>query len=322
MNIAVIGASGEVGRMMLKVLQENKIAPDSIDFYSSAKSAGKQIKFYEKEYRLKELTEESLMKKYDYILMSAGGNVSKKFSPIAEEYGSNIIDNSSAFRGDKTKPLVVPEINGGILKNYTGIIANPNCSTIQMVLSLYKIHECFGISKIVVSTYQAASGAGKKGIEELELQENGIVNPKVFSKQLFENVVPKIGDYLETGFSTEEMKMVNETHKILGDYSIDIWPTTVRVPVLYGHSESIYIETNSEFTLDKIFECLERSENVKLTDGDITPIDIAGSDLTFISRIRTFNNKSLLFWNVADNIRVGAATNAVRIMMKHMELNR
>jgi len=322
MNLAVIGASGEVGRMMIKVLQENSIQPESVDFYSSSKSAGKSIKFYEKKYIIKELNEDSLKRKYDYILMSAGGNVSKRFSPIAEKYGSTIIDNSSAFRSDDTKPLVVPEINGKLLKDYYGIIANPNCSTIQMVLNLYKIHQEFGISKIVVSTYQAASGAGKKGIEELEMQEKGIINPKVFSKQLFENVVPKIGTFLESGFSTEEMKMVNETQKILEDKSIDIWPTTVRVPVLYGHSESIYIETKKEFVFDDIINKLEESEHVKVTTGDITPLEIAGSNITYVSRIRTFNNKSVLFWNVADNIRVGAATNAVRILIKHRELNK
>lgn len=317
MKLAVVGATGEVGRMMLKKLEEESIEPDGIDLFSSSRSAGSLMKFTGKSVEVRELREDSLRRYYDYVLFSAGASVSKVFAPIAASYGAVVIDNSSAFRQSEGIPLVVPEINGFLLKDYRGIVANPNCSTIQMVLSLYKIHRKFGLRTVVVSTYQAVSGAGNRGIVELEKQEAGSQDHAVFVRKIHRNVVPVIGDILENSFSVEEMKMVNETRKILGDSKISIWPTTVRVPVMHGHSEAIFCETEKPFDLEDLRVELRASEDVVLTDEKFTPAEIAGSDLVYVSRIRSFDSHRFLLWNVADNIRVGAATNAVRILKMH-----
>jgi len=323
MRLAVVGATGEVGRMMIRVLEENKLKPSLIRFFSSIRSAGTELRFMGKSYYTEELVESSFNEPYDYALFSAGTEASRLFSPIAAVRGTTIIDNSSAFRLEKGIPLVVPEINGDLLKNYHGIVANPNCSTIQMVLSLKEVHKLYGLKMIVVSTYQAVSGAGRKGIKELDLQEKGLTHEaSVFTRQIYRNVVPQIGDILENGFSTEEMKMVLETRKIFNDQDISIWPTTIRVPVEYGHSESLYVETRKPFVLEDLKKRISCSENVVLKDDIITPLEVAGSDLTFVSRLRSFDDKRFLMWNIADNIRVGAATNAVRIMLKHAFLNR
>ena len=307
---------------MIKVLQERNARPGTIDFYASAKSAGSVVEFYGEKHEVKELTKKTMKEGYDYLLFSAGGSVSREFAPLAAEAGSVVIDNSSAFRMNPEVPLVVPEINGDLLKGYTkGIVANPNCSTIQMVLGLYRIHERFGIRSIVVSTYQSVSGAGKNGINELEEQMNGAIVPKKFVKQIHLNVVPQIGALLENGFTDEEMKLVDETRKILRDPDISVWPTAIRVPVLYCHSESIFVETRSPFEMGGIVAALDASENVVRTDEMFSPIDVAGSDAVYVGRLRAFDSSRFLMWNVADNIRVGAATNAVRILLKHRELN-
>ena len=321
MKLAVVGATGEVGRMMVKVLEENKVRPDEVDFYASAKSGGSKLTFAEKEYEVKELTADAMKKGYDYLLFSAGGSVSREFAPIAAEAGSVVIDNSSAFRMDEDVPLVVPEINGDLLKGYRGIVANPNCSTIQMVLGLSKIHELYGIRSIVVSTYQSVSGAGRGGMNELEAQMKGGTEAKKFGKQIHLNVIPKIGTLLDNGFTDEEMKMVNETRKIFRDPDISVWPTTVRVPVLYSHSEAVFVETRSPFDLAGLADALKASEDVVYSEDLVTPRDGAGTDSVFVSRLRAFDDTRFLCWNVADNIRVGAATNAVRILLKHRELN-
>lgn len=322
MKIAVVGATGEVGRMMTRVLQEQNVRPDEISFFASARSAGEGVEFYGRKHRVKELTEEAMRERYDYLLFSAGAAVSRQYAPIAAEAGSVVIDNSSAFRMDPAIPLVVPEINGDLLKGYCrGIVANPNCSTIQMVLALYRVHERYGIRSIVVSTYQSVSGAGKNGMNELEDQMRGHIAPKKFVKQIHLNVVPQIGSLLENGFTDEEMKMVNETRKILRDPDISVWPTTVRVPVLYCHSESIFTETRKPFDLPGIEAALEAGEHVVFSRDMFTPLDAAGTDLTYVGRVRAFDDTRFLMWNVADNIRVGAATNAVRILLKHRELN-
>ena len=318
MRIAIVGATGEVGRMMLKKLEEENIPAEVIDLYASSRSVGKKFTFKDKTLEVAELREDSFDKGYDYVLFSAGASISRHYSPIAAEKGALVIDNSSAFRSDAEIPLVVPEINGFLVKGYKGIIANPNCSTIQMVLSLSGIYRRYGVKTIVVSTYQAVSGAGNKGVAELEKQEAGEIVSTVFIRQIHRNVVPVIGDLLETGFSTEEMKMVNETRKIFGDDSISVWPTTVRVPVAHGHSESIFVETIEPFTLDGLKSEIENSQNVVYSEDHLTPLEVAGSDLVYVSRLRTFDSSRFLFWNIADNIRVGAATNAVRIMKAHM----
>lgn len=321
-KLAVVGVTGEVGRMMVRVLQERNVRPKKVAFYASARSAGSTMAFNGEEHEVRELTRKVMKEGYDYVLFSAGASVSREYAPVAAEAGSVVIDNSSAFRMDGDVPLVVPEINGDLLKGYRrGIVANPNCSTIQMVLGLYGVHKRFGIRSIVVSTYQAVSGAGKSGMDELEQQMKGVIAPKKFVKQIHLNVVPQIGALLENGFTDEEMKMVNETRKILRDPHIDIWPTTVRVPVLYGHSEAIFVETRSAFEMAELSEALDGSQSVIHTEDMVTPVDAAGSDSVYVARIRSFDRTHFLMWNVADNIRVGAATNAVRILQKHQELN-
>lgn len=318
MRLAIVGATGEVGRMMLRKLEEEKISPKVIDLLASKRSEGKHLKFEARDLEVKELREGSFDKGYDYVLFSAGATVSKHYAPMAAERGAVVIDNSSAFRSDAEIPLVVPEINGDILKGYGGIVANPNCSTIQMVLSLSGIYKSYGIKTIVVSTYQAVSGAGNKGIAELEEQERGDIRPSVFVRQIHRNVVPIIGDLLHSNFSTEEMKMVHETRKIFGDDSISVWPTTVRVPVVYGHSESVFCETVRPFSLEDLRREIESSKDVVYSEERLTPMEVAGSDLVFVSRLRGFDGNRFLFWNMADNIRVGAATNAIRIMKTHL----
>jgi aspartate-semialdehyde dehydrogenase len=304
--------------MMLRKLEEEKIAPKVIDLLASKRSEGKHLKFEARNLEVKELREGSFDKGYDYVLFSAGATVSKHYAPIAAQKGAVVIDNSSAFRSDAEIPLVVPEINGDILKGYGGIVANPNCSTIQMVLSLSGIYKSYGIKTIVVSTYQAVSGAGNKGISELEEQERGDIRPSVFVRQIHRNVVPIIGDLLHSNFSTEEMKMVHETRKIFRDDSISVWPTTVRVPVVYGHSESVFCETVRPFSLEDLRREIESSKDVVYSEERLTPMEVAGSDLVFVSRLRGFDGNRFLFWNMADNIRVGAATNAIRIMKTHL----
>ncbi|ACB09761.1 MULTISPECIES: aspartate-semialdehyde dehydrogenase [unclassified Thermotoga] len=322
MKVGVVGATGEVGRTMVKVLEEFNVPVTELRLFASERSVGKEIEFKGEKFKVELLTEESMKWKCDYLLFSAGASVSRKFAPIAAENGVTVIDNSSAFRMEKEIPLVVPEVNAHLLKGYTGIIANPNCSTIQMILSIYKLHEVYGIEEIFVSTYQSVSGAGHKGIEELLAQERGENVMKVFPKPIHRNVIPLIGDIQENLFSQEEMKMVNETRKILNDYSIRVYPTTVRVPVLYGHSEAIMVRFKKPYeSLEKVREVIASGEDVVVTDDLITPVDVAGKNETYVCRLRAADERSILFWNVADNIRVGAATNAVRILLKHAEMN-
>jgi len=323
LRIAVVGATGEVGRMMTRVLQERGVKPGGIDFYASARSAGATVEFHGEVHRVKELTRGAMEEGYDYLLFSAGGAVSREFAPTAAASGSVVIDNSSAFRMDPAVPLVVPEINGDLLRGYgSGVVANPNCSTIQMVLSLYRVHERFGLDTIVVSTYQAVSGAGRSGMDELGDQMEGRVAPRKFIKQIHLNVVPQIGALLDSGFTDEEMKMVDETRKILRDPGISIFPTAIRVPVMYGHSEAIYVRTRRPFDMDSLAVAIQDSEDVVLSSGMVTPLEVAGGDDVHVCRLRSFDDSSFLMWNVADNIRTGAATNAVRILQKHVELNR
>jgi len=312
MKIGVVGATGEVGRMMLTCLQEQKIYIDELHLFASKKSAGTIVDFGEKKFEVQELTEEKMKEKFDYLLFSAGGNVSKQYSPIAEGAGNTIIDNSSAFRQDPRIPLVIPEINGHVLTNYKGIIANPNCSTIQMLLPLYAIHKVNRIKKIIVSTYQSVSGSGNKGIKSL-LNNKG---NSIYPRQIEHNVIPLIGGILPNGYSEEEEKMKFETHKIFSDSEIKVSATTVRVPVIYGHSESIYIELENIYNLLEIKQLLREAESVKYLEEDfITPLELGDSDYSFVCRLRRgVDDYSLTFWNVANNIRVGAATNAVRIL--------
>ncbi len=312
MKIGLVGATGEVGRMMLTCLLEQNIKIDELVLFASKKSAGSKLEFGDSILTVNELTEESMTAFFDYLLFSAGGEVSRKYASIAEKVGNTVIDNSSAFRQDSSKPLVIPEINGHILDNYQGIIANPNCSTIQMLLPLHAIHIHNKIKKIIVSTYQSVSGSGNKGIKSLLNKDEDSIYPR----DIEGNVIPLIGGILSSGYSEEEEKMRFETKKIFSDPDILVSATTVRVPVIYGHSESIYIELANEFQLEDIKDILSNTPSVKFLEDDfITPKELGDSDDSFVCRLRYgVDNKSLTFWNVANNIRVGAATNAVRIL--------
>lgn len=323
LKVAVVGATGEVGRMFLRLFEEYNLINEiqELRLFASERSKGQKIKVGSKHYIVEKLEEEKMKEKYDYILFSAGGSVSEKFAPIAEKAGNVVIDNSSFFRMKENIPLVVPEINGDILKGYKGIIANPNCSTIQMVLALNNIYRSLIIKEIVVSTYQAVSGAGNKGLMELINQQQGNTEIKHFPKMINNNVIPIIGDILESGFTKEEEKMIEETKKIFDDKKIKIYPTTVRVPVLYGHSESIFFRTEKDASVNELIELIEKTPNVKYSEEYISPIEVAGTDYTYVSRLRKPEEKTFLMWVIADNIRVGAATNAIRILLKHKELN-
>ncbi|MGI6074775.1 MAG: aspartate-semialdehyde dehydrogenase [Pyramidobacter sp.] len=324
MKIALVGATGEVGRVMARVLEEQGVRPETLRFFASKRSAGTLLPFAGKSVAVEELTPQWVPEgTFDYVMMSAGTALSKWFAPLAAERGAVVIDNSSCWRGDHAKLLIVPEINGELLKGYRGIVSNPNCSTIQMVLGLYKVREKWGLKNVAVSTYQAVSGAGRRGIEELEAQERGSREFSTFAAPIHRNVVPKIDDFLPNGFTKEEMKMVDEPRKIFGDPDFSCWPTTVRVPVLRGHSESVFAETREPFgTLEELLDAMRAQQHVKLCDAPVvTPLDAAGSDTVFINRVRSFDDRRFLQWSVADNLRVGAATNAVRILMKHAELN-
>ncbi len=325
-KVAVCGASGMVGNMMLQVLAERNFPIENLRVFSSAKSAGKEIEFKGNKYILEELKENSFDQKIDIALFSAGGSVSAKFAPIAASKGCVVVDNSSHFRMDKEIPLVVPEVNPEDIKKHNGIIANPNCSTIQSVLPLKPLYDKYGIKRVVYSTYQAVSGAGVAGYNDLK---NGIhgEEPKKFDYPIAFNLIPQIDAFLDNGYTKEEMKMVNETKKILGDDSINITATTVRVPVYNSHSVAINIELKKDFDIEEIKELIANYDGLILYD-DIEnnkypmPIISSGKDDVFVGRIRRdFSQKNTLnLFCVADNIRKGAASNAVQIAEKLIEL--
>jgi len=324
LNVAVVGATGAVGNMMIKVLEERNFPVSSIKLLASKRSAGKKLSFRGKAVDVQELTEDSF-DGMDLALFSAGASVSRKFAPIAASRGCVVVDNSSAFRMDPNVPLVVPEVNPKALKNHKNIIANPNCSTIQMVVALKPLHDRVGIKRIVVTTFQAVSGTGQKAIVELEEQvkawsQGKPIEKKVYPHQILFNCLPHIGSFLDNGFTEEEMKMLNETRKIFDDPSIEVCATTVRVPVFYGHSESVNVELKGPLSVEEVRELLESAEGVRMVDNPSAaqyplPIDAAGSDLTFVGRIRKDPSveNGIVMWIVADNIRKGAATNAVQI---------
>lgn len=324
-KIAVVGATGMVGRTFLKVLEEYKLPAESYTLFSSARSAGSKVSFMGEEYTVRELTETSFDEGFDIALFSAGGSTSEKFAPIAAEKGCVVIDNSSAWRMDPNVPLVVPEVNPEEIKNHNGIIANPNCSTIQAVVAIKPLHDKYKIKRIVYSTYQAVSGAGRAGWEDLE---NGLKGeaPKKFPYPIAGNCLPHIDVFLENGYTKEEMKMILETRKILGDDSLKITATTVRVPVYNGHSESINIEFEKQFDLDELREVLKNAEGIIVEDdtaNNIYPMAVTatGHDETFVGRIRRDESveSGVNLWVVADNIRKGAASNAVQIAKKFIE---
>lgn len=318
-NVAIVGATGMVGRTFLKVLDERNFDIENLYLFSSKKSAGSTIEFRGKEYLVEKLTEDSFKKDIDIALFSAGGSVSKKFAPIARENGVVVIDNSSAWRMDVDIPLVVPEVNPEDLRTHGGIISNPNCSTIQSVVPLKVLHDEFKIKRIIYSTYQAVSGSGIGGINDLQEGIKGAKNQK-YPHQIAYNCLPHIDEFTENLYTKEELKMIEETKKILKDQNIRVTATTVRVPVKYGHSISINVEFENSFELEEVFELLKNSNGIVLTD-DIRnnvypmPLDVEGKDEVYVGRVRRdFSvENGLNMWVVADNIRKGAATNAVQI---------
>lgn len=330
-NVAVVGATGAVGTEILRLLEERNFPINQLKCLSSARSAGTKITFKGQEVTVEEATPESF-EGIDFALFSAGGSVSKKLAPAAVERGAVVIDNTNAYRMDPETPLVVPEVNMDQVKHHKGIIANPNCSTIQMVAALKPIKDRFGIEKIIVSTYQAVSGAGSRAIDDMLNQTKAVLEGKEpkceilpvgslpKKHQMAFNAIPQIDVFQENGFTLEEMKMINETKKIFGDPDIAVSATCVRIPVVKGHSESVYIETNEEFTIEEIRELLSHAPGVVLEDEPSEqsyPLatTAAGKLEVFVGRVRRDlnNQKGLHLWIVSDNLLKGAAWNAVQI---------
>lgn len=322
-NVAVVGATGMVGRKFLEVLSEKNLPVENYYLFASAKSAGKTIDFMGKPHEIIELAEKNLEgKNIDIALFSAGGDVSKEFAPIFAKHGILVVDNSSAWRRDENVPLVVPECNADDIKWHKNIIANPNCSTIQAMVVLKPLHEAFKIKRVIYSTYQAVSGAGVKGYDDLKNGINGEA-PKKFPYPIFGNCIPHIDVFLDNGYTKEEDKMIFETKKILNDQSIKVTATCVRVPVYFGHSESINLEFERPCTPDQVKEILRNTEGIVVQDdlaNNVYPMAITAENKNevFVGRIRkddTVEN-GINLWCVADNIRKGAATNAVQIAEK------
>jgi aspartate-semialdehyde dehydrogenase len=327
-NVAVVGATGMVGRKFLEVLSEKNLPVENYYLFASAKSAGMKIDFMGKPHTVIELKEENIIgKNIDIALFSAGGDTSKEYAPIFAKHGILVIDNSSAWRRDENVPLVVPECNAKDILNHKNIIANPNCSTIQAVVALKPLHETFKIKRIIYSTYQAVSGAGVKGFNDLK---GGICGeaPQKFPYPIFGNCLPHIDVFMDNGYTKEEDKMIFETKKILGDWDMKITATCVRVPVYYGHSESINVEFEKPCTLEQVREVLSKTEGIVLQDdvkNNVYPMPITAENKNevFVGRLRLDETveSGINMWVVADNIRKGAATNAVQIAEKAIELD-
>ena len=325
-TVAVVGATGAVGQTMLAILQERRFPVGTLYVLASERSAGEQIEFDGRKITVQDLAGFDPTG-VDFALFSAGGSISKEYAPKFAAAGAIVIDNSSAFRMDADVPLVVSEVNPDALDDIPrGIVANPNCSTMQMLVALAPIHRAVGITRINVATYQSVSGAGRSALEELGRQTANILSfkdpdPKRFPVQIAFNLIPHIDDFLDNGYTKEEMKLVWETRKILGDESIQVNPTAVRVPVFYGHSEAVHVETRTKITAAAARALLEKSPGVKVVDdrapgGYPTPVTHAsGTDAVYVGRIREDISceNGLNLWVVSDNIRKGAALNAVQI---------
>lgn len=318
-KIAIIGATGLVGRTMLKILEGRNFPIADLLLVATEKSVGQEVIFKGDSYKVIS-AKDALARKPDIALFSAGSAVSLEWAPVFAEAGTTIIDNSSAWRMDPSKKLIVPEINGGVLTKEDKIIANPNCSTIQMVMALYELHKEFKIKRIVVSTYQSVTGTGKRAVDQLMNERSGVKGEMAYAYPIDLNLIPQIDVFLDNSYTKEEMKMVNETRKILGDENIRITATTVRVPVVGGHSESVNVEFEKDFTLDKVRSLLSETSGVVVVD-DIKnqkypmPLYVKDKDEVFVGRLRRdeSNPRTLNMWIVADNLRKGAATNAVQI---------
>ena len=321
MKLAVVGATGMVGTVMLDVLKERKFQYDELLLVASKKSVGKLIDYCGEKYSLIDV-EMAIEKKPDIAIFSAGGNTSLKWAPKFAEIGTVVIDNSSAWRMDPSKKLIIPEINGDLISKEDKIIANPNCSTIQMLMALAPIHNKFGIKRVIVSTYQSITGTGVKAVQQLENEYNNIEGEMAYNYQIHQNAIPQCDDFLDNGYTKEEMKLSNETNKIL-DPNIKVSATAVRIPVMGGHSESVNLELNKSFDIGEITSLLTDTEGVTVKD-DISnfeypmPFYSKNQDEVFVGRIRKdfSQENSLNMWIVADNLRKGAATNAVQIAEK------
>ena len=320
MKVAVVGATGLVGTVMLKVLAERNFPVTELIPVASEKSKGKEINFKGKKYKVVTV-DEAIAMKPDVALFSAGGDTSKEYAPKFAAVGTTVIDNSSAWRMDPTKKLVVPEVNADVLTADDKIIANPNCSTIQMVVALKPLHDKYKIKRVVVSTYQSVTGTGVKAVDQLMNERKGIMDgPMAYAYPIDLNVIPQIDVFLENGYTKEEMKMILETKKIMGDDSIRVTATTVRIPVMGGHSEALNIEFENDFELAKVRELLAATSGVIVVDDPANakypmPMDAHEKDEVFVGRIRRDESQdnTLNMWCVADNLRKGAATNAVQI---------
>ncbi|MEQ9468804.1 MAG: aspartate-semialdehyde dehydrogenase [Ekhidna sp.] len=326
MKVAVVGASGLVGQKMLQIMSERNFPVEELLPVASERSIGKTITYNGKDYAIISM-EDAIAAKPDIALFSAGGSVSLEFAPKFAEVGTVVIDNSSAWRMDPTKKLVVPEVNGHVLRIDDRIIANPNCSTIQMVIALKPLHDEFKIQRIVVSTYQSVTGSGKGAVDQLEGERSGKDIQKVYPHKIDMNALPHIDVFLENGYTKEEMKMVNETKKIMGDDSIKVTSTCVRIPTMGGHSEAINVEFEKEYTLEQIYSILDKAHGVTVVDNPDNneypmPLIAHDKDDVFVGRIRRDETqpKTLNMWVVSDNLRKGAATNAIQIaeyMLQH-----
>lgn len=319
MKIALIGATGLVGNIMIKVLEERGFGKDDFIPAASSKSVGKEIQFSGHPYLIVSV-EEAVSQNPDIAIFSAGSNISLTYAPIFAANGCTVIDNSSAWRNYDHIPLVVPEINADVIQPGDRIIANPNCSTIQMVMALAPLHHAYGIKRLVISTYQSVTGTGIKAVQQLEAERKGLSCDAVYPYPIDLNILPHGGSFEANGYTTEEIKLVHETRKILRDNSIQITATVVRVPVKGGHSEAVNVEFENDFSLPDVYQLLENMPGVKVLDNPQSnqypmPLYAEGKDEVFVGRIRRDESqpKSLNLWIVADNLRKGAATNAVQI---------
>jgi len=319
MKIAVVGATGLVGSKMLQVLAERNFPVTELLPVASERSVGKEVEFKGKKYKVVSMAD-AIAAKPAVAIFSAGGSTSLEWAPKFAEAGITVIDNSSAWRMDPTKPLVVPEINADILTARDKIIANPNCSTIQMVVALNPLHKKYGIKRVVVSTYQSVTGTGVKAVTQLLNERQGIVGDRAYKYPIDLNVIPQIDVFLENGYTKEEMKMVKETCKIMRDDSIRVTATTVRIPVIGGHSESVNVEFEKEFDLAEVRTLLKSAPGVVVVDDNVNqlypmPMDAHEKDDVFVGRLRRDESQpnTLNMWVVSDNLRKGAATNAVQI---------
>jgi aspartate-semialdehyde dehydrogenase len=319
MKIAIVGATGLVGGVMLKVLAERNFKYDELLLVASEKSVGKKVEFQGKTFTIVDIPT-AINQKPDIAIFSAGGATSKKYAEQFAAVGTTVIDNSSAWRMDNDKKLIVPEVNGHLLTKEDKIIANPNCSTIQMVVALNPLHLKYKIKRVVVSTYQSVSGTGVKGVAQLNNERGNIVGEMAYKHPIDLNCIPHGGDFESNGYTTEETKLLNETRKIISDNSINVSATVVRIPVFGGHSESVNVEFENEFDLDEVIKILEASKGIVVQNDPCQfeypmPINAEGKDDVFVGRIRRdFSQpKTLNLWIVSDNLRKGAATNAIQI---------